>query len=111
MGYSVQILITVAMCFVSYYVRPFLEFQVTNQWLFWVCFTLMILTEVGIFCVPAGRRPPVNMILLFLFTLCESYFVSYICAIVAYENGAQVVVVAAVMTLGTPSPIQPSLWV
>lgn len=40
----VQLAITAAMCFISYYVRPFLEFQVNNQWLMWVFLALIIVT-------------------------------------------------------------------
>lgn len=36
----------------------------------WALFIVMIVIEVVIFCLPAGRRHPVNLILLFLFTLC-----------------------------------------
>ena len=65
----------------------------------WVCVGLLLTTEIIIFCCPAGRKHPINLIMLLIFTLCESYIVSYICAIVAEESGNQVVVVAACMTL------------
>ena len=41
-----------------------------------------------------------NIISLLIFTLCEAYFVSFICAMTALQSGTQVVVVAAVMTFG-----------
>ena len=41
---TIQLAITAAMCFISYYVRPFLEFQVNNQWLMWVFLALIIVT-------------------------------------------------------------------
>lgn len=88
------------MCFISYYVRPFLLFQYENQWLMWVLFVLMIVVEIVIFCCPAGRRYPINMIALLIFTLCEAYLVSYICSLTAYSGNGAMVIVAAVMTLG-----------
>lgn len=39
-----QLLITVGMCFISYYVQGFLAFQINNQWLMWVCFSFAIVT-------------------------------------------------------------------
>ena len=96
---GIQFLITAGMCFASYYSLNFLLFQIENYWLMWTCVGLLLTTEIIIFCCPAGRQHPINLIMLLIFTLCESYIVSYICAIVANENGSQVVVVAAVMTL------------
>ena len=84
MTLGMQLLITAGMCFLSYFCRPFLLFQIYNQWLMWVCFGFMIVTEIIIFCCPAGRKHPINIIMLLIFTLCESYTISYICAIVAY---------------------------
>ena len=103
---AIQFMITAGMCFISYFVRGFLEFQVNNYWLMWVCFGLLLVTEITILCCPAGRKHPINLILLLIFTLAESYMVSFICSIVAEENGSQVVVVAACMTLGNISLIQ-----
>lgn len=74
--------------------------QLNNQWAMWLCFALMIVSEIVIFCVPAGRKAPFNLIFLLVFTLCEAYMISFICSMVADESGPQVVVVAAVMTLG-----------
>lgn len=65
----VQFLLTAALCFISIYVPGFLLFQYFNQWLMWVCLALIILTEICIFCLPAGRKHPINLILLFIFTL------------------------------------------
>ena len=59
------------------------------------------MSEIAILCVPAGRQFPLNLVLLLVFTLCQSYTVSYICSIVAEENGSMVVVTAAAMTVGT----------
>lgn len=52
----------------------------------WVLFALLIVTEIVMFCVPAGRKAPINMILLLIFTLGEAYCVSYLTAFVAHYN-------------------------
>jgi FtsH-binding integral membrane protein len=39
------------------------------------------------------------MILLGIFTMCQSYFVSYICGVTAVSAGTNIVVMAAVMTI------------
>ena len=82
------------------YSNAFLMFQINNQWLMWVCFSLMIVSEIAILCCQVGRTPPVNMVLLLIFTLCESYMVSFICSVTGKENGNGVVFMAAIMTLG-----------
>lgn len=64
-----------------------------------------------IFCCPAGRRHPINLIMLLIFTLSESYSISYLCSYVSYyNNSSQVVVVAAVMTFGTDQLMQRWCW-
>ena len=94
------------MCFISMYSEQFMLFQAETPWLMWTLTSIMLVVEIVIFCCPAGRRYPVNIIMLLIFTLCEAYMVSFICSIVAYQNGsAFTVVVAAVMTLGTLSII------
>ena len=80
---SLQLLITTGMCFLSYYNFYFFVFQINNQWLMWVSFVVLIITEITIFCCPAGRKHPINIILLLIFTLCESYSISYLCAFIA----------------------------
>lgn len=96
------------MCFISFFVPAFMQFQYNTQWLFWVLLVLMVVIEIFIFCSQFGRKHPVNLILLIMFTLCESYFVSFICAMTAMQSGTQVVVVAAVMTFGTRALTQQS---
>ena len=63
-----------------------------------VCLIGMIVSEVWIICCDGGRYFPKNIILLTIFTLCESYFVSYICGVTAAMVGTQTVVIAAIMT-------------
>lgn len=61
----------------------------------------LITSEIYILCCEQGRTYPTNMILLAIFTLCEAYFVSFICGLTAVTSGKQTVVIAALMTLGT----------
>ena len=77
--------------------------QVENYWLMWTLLGIILIVEIVIFCCPAGRKHPINLILLLIFTLGESYIVSYICAIVTYANqdNGMIVIAAACMTLGT----------
>jgi FtsH-binding integral membrane protein len=60
----------------------------------------MIVAEICIICLPAGRKYPLNLILLGLFTLGEAYLVSFICTMTAYETSGYIVLIAFVMTLG-----------
>lgn len=81
----VQVAITFATCLLSYNVPGILEFQVDNYWLMIVASIGTIPIAITIFCCPAGRKHPVNIILLLIFTLLEAYIVSYITSIVAYN--------------------------
>lgn len=94
-----QLLITAAMCFASYYSIHFLEFQIKNYWLMYVSIAFMIVTEVLILCCPTGRQYPANLILLLVFTMAESYLVSFTTSVVAHAEGGAIVVIAACMTL------------
>ena len=94
-----QLLLTVGVCFASYYSPGFLTFQVDNYWLMYVCFAILLVTEIVIFCCPAGRQHPTNLILLLVFTLGEAYIVSFITSVVAYAQGGAIVIIAACMTL------------
>ena len=67
---GIQFLITAGMCFASYYSYNFLMFQIENYWLMWVCVGLLLTTEIIIFCCPAGRQHPINLIMLLIFTIC-----------------------------------------
>jgi FtsH-binding integral membrane protein len=97
----VQLILTAGMCCASLYSLTFLIFQIENNWLMWVCLSMMIVSEIAILCFPAGRKHPINLILLTIFTLCESYFLSFFCADIAIESGNRyIVLIAAIMTLG-----------
>lgn len=82
------------------YSTAFSNFQVQYYWIMYILMVVAIITEVAILCSQAGRRPPANYILLLLFTICESYMISFICAVVSSQEGKGIVLMAAIMTLG-----------
>lgn len=71
------------------------------MWLFFVAMVVAIFIECYMFCCGGGRTSPSNMVCLAIFTLAESYIVSFISAITAATQGYSVVLLAAVYTLGT----------
>lgn len=97
---TLQLLITVGVTVASMYSTAFSNFQATYYWIMYILMVLVIVTEIAILCSKAGRRPPTNYLLLLVFTLCESYMISFICAIVSNEQGKSIVLMAAIMTLG-----------
>jgi FtsH-binding integral membrane protein len=64
------------------YSESFNNFQTEYYWIMYIMMVLMIVTEVTILCCKPGRRPPYNYVLLLIFTLCEAYMISFICAAV-----------------------------
>lgn len=78
---SFMLLVTFGMVAVTYFVPAVRYWQVQNYWLMIVCsvLTLIIMYVLGCFRQVA-RAVPWNYLLLFLFTLCMAYTVSYITA-------------------------------
>ena len=67
-----------------------------NQWLVWVTMIFGLIVECTIICGrKLARTVPTNYILLFTFTLCESYLVMYLCSFYS----PQIVAIAASFTL------------
>jgi len=92
-----QLIITVLMCLLSMTCKGFADFQMENPALMITAAVGSLVIVLGLLCfTKCSRRVPLNYIILTLFTLCESYMVSSICAMSDPEN----VVMAAVMTLG-----------
>ena len=77
----VQVGITGIFILFSMYSQSFFQFQVENIWLLIVAFIVTITTEICIFCCEFGRKHPVDMILTCVFTLAESYIVSFIASV------------------------------
>ena len=94
---SVQLLITVGITLLSFLNDSFANFQRNNIALLYVSIFSSLIISLVIICVrKVARSVPLNYILLGVFTLCESYFVSFLCS----NTDPQIVLMAAVMTLG-----------
>ena len=64
---------------------------------FWIALVLSFVTLIPLACVRSiGRSVPINYILLFAFTLCESYMLMLCCS----NEKAEVVIAAAALTAG-----------
>lgn len=102
----VQILCTLAMSALSMGSTAFFTFQLNNIWLVYLFLVMCLVIQIYMFCCSGGRVFPGNLICLGLFTLSESYIVSFICSATGKESGNQVVLMAAIYTLGKIDNIQ-----
>lgn len=94
-----QLLITILFCLAAMYSSSYASFMFsTAGFALLICAVVMTLfIIIALFCfINNARTVPTNYILLFSFTICEAYIVSYSCAVSARE----IVFMAAVMTLG-----------
>ena len=77
--------------------NDFAKFQTENTALLWCMLGINIFTCIGIVCYRSvAKKVPTNYVFLFVFTLSESYIVSFIASF--YDP--DIVLAAAVMTLG-----------
>jgi FtsH-binding integral membrane protein len=77
---GIQLLVTSGFVSLSTFNDAFRLYQQENLALFWVSFFVCLVSMIALFCVRGlATRSPINIILLSLFTLCESYSVSMIC--------------------------------
>lgn len=96
---SVELLVTIGFCCLSYFVKPFFEFQIKYWWVMLIAIVFMY-TMVGlILCTDKFRRAPYNVIFLTLFTLSFSYMLSQFTSLYAYYYGGPLVLTAAGLTL------------
>lgn len=73
-----MLLFTFGLVAISYFVQGFRDFQVQNWWLAIVASVLMIILMYVLGCFRSvARAVPWNYLLLFLFTLCMAYIVSF----------------------------------
>lgn len=92
---STQLLITVLFTLISMNSVSFKHFQLTTPGMFWFCLILTIVLPCVIVCFQGTmRQVPYNYGILGVFTLAESYLVSFICAMA----NARMVMMAAFMT-------------
>lgn len=94
---SVQLVITFLMCLYSVTNKGYALFQQTHTGIFWLSFILGFIIIIVLSCFRnICRTVPINYILLFAFTVCESYMVSFVCSI----SDPEIVLMAAAMTAG-----------
>ena len=92
-----QLIITILLCMVSMVSPSFAYFQQNNPAVMITAAVLSLILVLGLLCFnKCSRRVPFNYIILTIFTLCEAYMVSSICALSDPES----VIMAAIMTLG-----------
>ena len=73
------------------------EYYQENMFLFWLSFAFSIIVLIPLVCCKQiARKVPINYILLFTFTACESIMLSYLFAAI---NDWKIVVTAAVITV------------
>ena len=90
-----------------------------NIWLYITLLVLMIVVEIFLICVKkVSRKVPINYILLLIFTMCESYFVAWLCQYYTYDpyrndfdsDGYRIVGTAGAMTLGITAALTTYAW-
>ncbi len=92
---SFQLAITVLFCLFSMASRGFQKFQIEHSTLFIICLIATIVLPCVIVCFQETmRKYPTNYIILFSFTIAESYVVSFICS----RSNPSLVFMAAFMT-------------
>lgn len=93
-----QLLLTTLICVISMVSDSFARFQFENYGLMIATCVLSFVIMIAIVCFKSvARTVPTNYICLIIFTLCEAYMISFICASVGEPK---IVVIAAAMTLG-----------
>ena len=92
---SFQILITTIFVILTMAIKSIKTFMINNPILFYIILLLTIILPIIIICFPnTMNKVPLNYIILLLFTLSESYLISFICSI---SNG-KIVLMACLMT-------------
>lgn len=92
---STQLLITFLVVLAVFLLPSLQAFQVENMWLVIVCAVISIISLYALGCFrKLARNVPWNYILLFVFTITESYIVSYI----ASKYSTSTVLIAAGLT-------------
>lgn len=96
---SVELLVTIGFCCLSYFVRGFFEFQLKYWWVTLIAVAFMYTMVALILCTDRYRRAPYNLVFLTLFTLSFSYMLSQFTSLYAYYYGGPLVLTAAGLTL------------
>lgn len=92
-----QILITTLIVSLVMGCEPIREFMKAHTWMFWMCLALTTFTICFLFCYhKMVTKVPYNYIIVFIFTIFNSYLISGICMFQDPLN----VLIAALLTLG-----------
>ena len=92
---SIQLLITTILCLIAMISKSYQSFLINNISLAYLMIFFTIILPIIIICCPdTMSKVPMNYIILLLFTIAESYLVSFICAF----SNPKIVFMAAFMT-------------
>lgn len=98
-----QLTLTSIICLMATISETFFLFQLNNFWLYVVMAIGTIVTYSMLVCSCCGNfqhQFPANFILLSIFTLCEAYTVSCLCAFFTPELVSAAMTLTAIMTMG-----------
>lgn len=94
---TVQLVFTTMMIWTAIEVPEFADFQKENRGFLYFLMFLSIAIAISLFCFSQlSKDVPINYILLFTFTFCEGYLVSFLCTF--YDE--MVVFQAGILTAG-----------
>ena len=83
------------MCIIAINSNDIKNFQLKNKAIFYVAMGVGLVISLTLFCfISTARKVPLNYFLLGLFTLAQSYLVSYLCN----TTSTKVVIMALTMT-------------
>lgn len=94
---SLQLLVTVAVSCLFAFNRGISDFVLATPQLFTVALILSFACLIGLFCFK--QKHPMNLILLGVFTLCQSFLVGLICTIYYRQGAGELVLQAFGITL------------
>lgn len=95
---AAQLGLTTLICIISMTSTAFADFQANNPAFFVLTAVFSIVILIAILCFRSvAKTVPTNYICLSVFTLCESYMVSFACSSI---DEPKIVIMAAAMTLG-----------
>lgn len=98
---SVQLLITVLFVLPSVLSKSYATFQAENSWLFVLSLIGTIAFMIPMVCCKhLTKETPINYILLFGFTICESYSVSLVCSFYTPDSVLMAAITTCAATIG-----------
>jgi FtsH-binding integral membrane protein len=92
---SAQLVLTFLICVISLSSKDIRHFQMKNTALLYLCMGITLIISITLFCfLNIARKVPINYFLCFLFTICKTYLVSYMCIFIS----PKIVLMALTMT-------------